>query len=450
MRGIALALIIFGTIPFILTNPYMGLLVWSWIGYMNPHRLTYGFAYSFPWVMLIAIVTLVSLAISKESKKIPWSTVSVLLALFLLWTGFTTYFAVMQDSAWDKWQQLAKTFLMVFVTLMLVKTRKRMDWLVWVIVVSIGFYGLKGGVFTLLGRGGSHVFGPPDSFIADNNGLALALCMALPLMRYLQLQAPKKSVRLGMGLGMFVSGVAILGTYSRAGFIALAVVSAALLLKSRRRLTLAIALVAMGMMAYQFMPAQWMDRMETLHHAGETQSLQTRIQSWEFATNVALHRPLLGGGFDVYLSGPMWQRYGPENAIPRAVHSIYFRVLGEQGFIGLLLFLGLLAASWRKCSQIRKRTRDVPELKWAFDLASMMQVALLGYMTAGAAAPTSYFDLTYQLMVMCALLYGMVAEKVLDPAVTHTTARSPSIRSIPTRARDALVGSHGKQSGQES
>src|SRR5690348_5925315 len=213
MRGIALALIIFGTIPFILTNPYVGLLVWSWISYMNPHRLTYGFAYSFPWVMLIAIVTLVSLAISKESKKIPWSTVSVLLALFLLWTGFTTYFAVMQDSAWDKWQQLAKSLVMVFVTLMLVNTRKRMDWLVWVIAVSLGFYGIKGGLFTMLGGGASHVLGPAGSFIGENNSIALALCMTLPFMRYLQLHSAGKLVRVGLGVSMLLTGIAVLGTY---------------------------------------------------------------------------------------------------------------------------------------------------------------------------------------------------------------------------------------------
>ncbi|MGH8278677.1 MAG: putative O-glycosylation ligase, exosortase A system-associated [Gammaproteobacteria bacterium] len=430
MRGIVLALFIFGTIPFILTRPYIGLLVWSWIGYMNPHRLTYGFAYSFPWVMLIAVVTLVSLAVSKEHKKIPWSTVSVLLALFVLWTGFTTFYAVVPDAAWDKWQEFAKTIVMVFVTLMVVNTRERMNGLVWVIVVSLGFYGIKGGLFTILGGGGNHVFGPPQSFIGDNNALALALCMTLPLMRYLQLQAPAKSVKWGLGLVMFVTGVAVLGTYSRAGFIALAVVCASLLVKSRRRLTLLIAVVAVGMMAYQFMPTQWISRMETLHHADQTDSLQTRIQSWEFATNVALHRPLRGGGFDVYLSSAMWQRYGPQGAIPRAIHSVYFRVLGEHGFIGLLLFLGLLAATWRKCSQIRKRTRDIPDLKWGFDLASMMQVALLAFMAAGAAAPMSYFDLTYQLIALCALLHGLVARGVREPVTSHTIAPSASRKPL--------------------
>lgn len=441
MRSIVLALILFGTIPFILTSPYLGLLVWSWLDYMNPHRLTYGFAYSFPWVMLIAVVTLIGLAVSKESKKIPWSTVSVLMALFLLWTGFTSFFAVMQNAAWDNWQQFAKTLVMVFVTLIVVNNRKRMHWLVWVIVLSLGFYGLKGALFVLSGHGGDRVYGPPQSFIGNNNQLALALDMTLPLMRYVQLQASRKLVRIGMGFAMVLTGITVLGTYSRGGFIGLLVVGVALLWKSRRRVTLALALVVVGVVAYQLMPPEWTSRMQTLQDPGEVNTLQTRIQSWEFAANVALHRPLVGGGFDVYLSDPMWQRYGPDGARPRAVHSIYFKALGEQGFVGLALFLGLLAASWVKCGQIRRRTRGDPDGKWAFDLASMLQVALLAYMAAGAASAITYFDLTYQLMAMCALLYGMTAEVTSQRGVLFDAARPPA----PAGARGKVLADARRQ-----
>jgi probable O-glycosylation ligase (exosortase A-associated) len=404
MRDIALALVIFGTIPFILMRPYVGLLVWSWLGYMNPHRLTYGFAFNFPWVMLIAVVTLVSLAVSKESRKIPVTTVTVLLLLFLAWTGVTTIFAFEQASAWHTFEQFAKTLVMVFVTLMLVRDRQRVDWLVWVIVGSLGFYGVKGGAFTLVTGGGYHIFGPAASFIADNNDLAMALCMSLPLMRYLQLQATKKFVKAALGASMALTGIAILGTYSRGGMIGLAIVIVALLVKGRRRLVLALALIVVGATAYNFMPAKWVARMDTLQHAREVGSAQTRIQSWEFAANVAFHRPLIGGGLNLYESASLWATYAPEGAVQRAVHSIYFRVLGEQGFPGLILFVGLLAASWRNCSRVRKRLRHSPEQRWAYDLASMLQVSLVAFGVAGAFLTSTYFDLSYQLMALTTLL----------------------------------------------
>ena len=416
MRDIALALFIFGMLPYILMRPYIGLLVWSWLGYMNPNRLCYGFAISFPWVQLVAIVTLISLVFSKDSKRIPVSSITVLMIIFFAWATFTTFFAVESASAWQLWGEFGKTLIMVWVTLMLVRDRQRIHLLVWIIVISLGFYGLKGGMFTILNGGSNRVFGPVGSFIADNNDLAQALCMTLPLLRYLQLQSKDKILRIALILTMILTGVAILGTYSRGGLVSLTVVTGVLLLKSRKRIAVMAVIAVLATTGYQFMPAQWTDRMDTLHNAEQTDSGQTRIQSWEFAANVALHHPVVGGGFNVYQSNAMWERFGPEGAIPRAVHSIYFRVLGEQGFPGLVIFLALLFSSWRSCSRARKMTRDSPEQRWAHDLGSMLQVSLAAFLVAGSVSTSSYFDLSWQLMAMCALLPVIVSDQLAKRA----------------------------------
>ncbi len=439
MRDIALALFIFGTIPFIFARPYIGLLVWSWIGYMNPHRLTYGFAYSFPWVMLIAVITLTALFASKESKKIPFSVTSLLLFLFLAWTAITSAFAVLPDDAWAKWEEFAKVMIMVFATLMLVKDRQRVHWLIWVTALSIGFYGFKGGLFTILRGGAYHVLGPSGSFISDNNALAMALCMVIPLMRYLQLHTPQKLIHMALGVLMILTGIAVLGTYSRGGLIGIVVVSGALLLKSRRRFALILALGLVGATAYHFMPPQWTERMGTLQDARQTDSGTTRIQSWEFAANVAIHRPFVAGGFDDYQSAALWSAYAPPGAIQRAVHSIYFRTLGEQGFVGLALFLGLLATSWWNCRRVKRRSRGDPELQWASDLASMLQITLLAFMSSGAFLPMPYFDLSFQLFAVTAAL-ALCTAKEATMGVTFTeSAPAPgnAYAAGPTRRRDA-------------
>ncbi len=433
MRDIVLALLVFGTIPYILVRPFVGLLVWSWLGYMNPHRLTYGFAYGFPWVMLIAILTMGSLAFSSDSKRIPVSPFSVLLFLFLAWCGLATLHAVAPAEATDKFVEFAKILVMVFVTLILVRDRQRMHWLVWVVAASLAFYGLKGGLFTMLGGGMNHVLGPPGSFIADNNALALALCMVLPLMRYLQLHSTRRMVRVGLGIGMALTGIAVLGTYSRGGLIGLVIVAGALFLKSRRRLAVVLVLGLVGATAYHFMPSQWTDRMGTLQEARQTGSAQTRIESWRFAANVAMHHPVLGGGFDDYRNIGFWNAYAPEGATQRAIHSIYFRVLSEQGFPGLGLFVALLFFSWRSCRRVRKMTRGLPSHRWAHDLASMLQVSLLAYMVAGAFLPMTYFDLTYQLMALCALLELHQREAVAVPAAVANGEKAPAEAVRPTR-----------------
>ncbi|MEO6923433.1 MAG: DUF5935 domain-containing protein, partial [Bryocella sp.] len=113
MRDIAFTLFIVGMIPYILMRPYVGLLIWSWITYMNPHRLCYGFAVSFPWIQLVAIVTLVSFALSRERKKLTMSPMVVLLFIFFLWTTVTTLFALQPISAWQQWEEFGKNLLMV-------------------------------------------------------------------------------------------------------------------------------------------------------------------------------------------------------------------------------------------------------------------------------------------------------------------------------------------------
>jgi probable O-glycosylation ligase (exosortase A-associated) len=438
MRDIALALFILGMIPYILMRPFIGLLIWSWLGYMNPHRLCYGFAYSFPWVMLIALVTLVSLVISKESRKIPLTAVSVLLLVFLAWTGVSTSFAAVPHAAWEKWEEFAKVLVMVFVTLMLVNNRERMHWLVWMIVVSLGFYGVKGGVFTLLHGGTNSVLGPPNSFIADNNAMALALCMVLPFMRYLQLCSSRKYVRVGLGVAMLLTGVSILGTYSRGGLLALAVVAGALFLKSRRRLAVVAVVAVVVVAAWSFMPPQWTARMETLQHAAETGSGETRIQSYKFALNVAVHRPLVGGGFDDYKSAPLWQAYAPADAEQRAIHSIYLRTLGEQGFPGLVLYLALLLVSWRNCRRVRRQTAAIPEMKWAFDLASMLQVGLVAFMAAGTFLPMPYFDLTFQLMALSAVLLVYCTQAIRERQGVGADSGAASTNVVATPSSHAV------------
>ena len=71
MRSLLVALLIFGSLPLIVVKPHVGVLVWSWIGYMNPHRLTWGFAYDFPFAMVVALVTIAAWLFSREPKTVP-------------------------------------------------------------------------------------------------------------------------------------------------------------------------------------------------------------------------------------------------------------------------------------------------------------------------------------------------------------------------------------------
>jgi hypothetical protein len=58
MRDLLVTAIVFGVLPFIFKRPWIGIMLWCWLGYMNPHRLAYGFAYNFPFVMVAFLATI--------------------------------------------------------------------------------------------------------------------------------------------------------------------------------------------------------------------------------------------------------------------------------------------------------------------------------------------------------------------------------------------------------
>ena len=118
MRDIAIFIIIMGLIPFCFTRPFIGVLSWSWLGYMNPHKLTWGFSYDFPFAQLIAIATLSGFIVMHlrkgEKYSLPITRETVLLILLWVFFTITTAFSLRPDWAWPELFKISKTLLMTF------------------------------------------------------------------------------------------------------------------------------------------------------------------------------------------------------------------------------------------------------------------------------------------------------------------------------------------------
>src|SRR5262249_27460191 len=92
-----------GSVPVCVLRPWIGILVWSLVSYMNPHRLTFGFAYDFPFAQIIAVATLIGFVFTSERKPFMWTREIFLVVLMGVWFTITTMFAVYPESAWTKW-----------------------------------------------------------------------------------------------------------------------------------------------------------------------------------------------------------------------------------------------------------------------------------------------------------------------------------------------------------
>ena len=138
-------------------------------------------------------------------------------------------------------------------------------------------------------------------------------------------------------------------------------------------------------------------------------SAMGRIQAWHFCASIAADR-LTGGGFDIY-NVHNYAAWGPPGwRLPQVAHSIYFSVLGEHGYVGLLLFLWLWWLVLRQAGQLRKVSKDRPELAWVYHLVGMCQVSLAGYLAGGAFLQLAYFDLPYNILVILVVSHRWLRE----------------------------------------
>jgi probable O-glycosylation ligase (exosortase A-associated) len=416
MRDIAVSLLVFGSLPFILWRPYIGIMMWAWLSYMNPHRLSWGFAYNMPFAQIVALVTLVGmlgwLAASKELKRIPWAGVTVVWLAFVLWMNVTTFFALTPEAAWVEWERTMKIQFMTLITLVLINSKERLQMLIMVIAGSMAFFGVKGGIFTVL-TGGSHlIWGPPGSFIEGNNEMALALIMTLPLLRYIQTTLSNRWMKYGLTGAMLLCGMSILGSHSRGALVAGAGMVMMLWWNSRHKGRIGLLLLAMMPAMIAFMPSHWFERMETISTYEEDGSAMGRINSWWYAVNLARDHPLTGGGFDTF-QRDLFPLYAPDPTVFQDAHSIYFEILGEHGFVGLALFLGLGITAFLGAARLKRIGYAHADMAWMGELGAMLQVSLVGYALGGAFLGLAYFDLYYHLIAIIAISLDLYRRNVL-------------------------------------
>jgi putative inorganic carbon (HCO3(-)) transporter len=402
---------LFGSLPFAMRSAAYGVLLWAWVSIMNPHRLTWGLAYDMPFAMLIAISTLIGVVFSREPKKLPVTGTTLVLFIFMLWMCVTTVFAFSPEESYPMWLRVMKVIFMVFITMYVLHTKKHIQTLVLIAALSVGFFGIKGGIFTLTGGGENRVWGPEGSFIEENNALALATIMTIPLLRYLQLQATKRWMRLSLIASMILCVFSALGSHSRGALVAGVAMMLFFWMKGKNKLATGLALAVILPVAVAFMPDSWDKRMRTIETYEQDASAMGRINAWKMAANLAQDKLLFGGGFEIY-NEKIFARYAPNPLDVHAAHSIYFQVLGEHGFLGLGLFMLFWLLVWRDASWIARNADGRSEMQWAADLARMIQVSLVGYAVGGALLSLAYYDVPYDLAAAVVLTRVLIQREL--------------------------------------
>lgn len=149
--------------------------------------------------------------------------------------------------------------------------------------------------------------------------------------------------------------------------------------------------------------------MSTIENFQNDSSAMGRIEAWKMTINLA-NRQFFGGGFEIYRSD-IYALFAPDSPHQQGAHSIYFSVLGEHGYVGLILFLCLWALAFRVANQIRREAGKRQETHWLHSLASMCQVSMVGYLVGGAFLSLAYFDLPYNILVILVVSLNWLRER---------------------------------------
>ncbi len=405
MRQLLLFMIVFMTVPLSFAAPQVALLSWAWLSFMKTNTLAY---MSFPIIYAAGIITAISWVISRERKRLPVNPLPVLVILFMCQMTVSSYFGLEQRTVWEFWSRNIKSVLLGLFVMAVMVNRVRLHALAWVIVISLGFYSVKGGLFTIVTGGGGQVLAIAG---VDNNISAVEMLTAWPLMNYLRLQSGSRLVRGALAVMMGLTPIAVMGTYSRGGLIALAVTLGYFWWKSKRKVMIAICGAAVLIPSIQMMPDRWAQKMNTISKYEEVGTAQERLRTWNMSFAIALDRPFVGVGMEGILSPAVNDRYDPGRDRLEA-HSIWFQTMSDHGFVGFLLFVAIAAMAWQSGNSVRRRARARPEFAWASDLATMCQLCMAGFFLGGSFVSVAYYDVYWSIVAIMAVLREIVPKPV--------------------------------------
>lgn len=450
MRDAAFFLVWIVLFPITFWSPHVGVILWIWTALISPGELFYGFMAGVPYNKMIAIATVLTLMVSQERKRFYVDGTVVLLGLLAVVATVSALTPIaFSDEGWFLYEKMLKILVLVFVISGVMWSRYRLHATILAICLAFGFDGLVEGLKFVASGGGHRIVGKAS--IGDNNHWSLAVLMTMPLLFYAYKMSSWKFAKPAFMFVLVFCVAMVIGSFSRGAFVGL-IVFALMFLKNSRRKFVSLILLGIGaVVVYSLAPDSWFNRVDTINTAaaGEDSSFMGRLIAWKISTLIALDHPLFGGGFHAVQRYSVWMYYrdfiGTLDFIPtsppgewaRAAHSIYFEVLGDLGFVGLALFLLLIATALRNARLLRRYARRDPRQQWAADLGSMLQISIVIYCVTGAAVSMGYFETFYVLVIVLSRTRRTVEEAMAQDPYQPVTAEplGKPVKGMPAGAR---------------
>jgi O-antigen ligase len=347
--------------------------------------------------------------------------------------------------------------LVLFITA-LVTTEERIRWFLLTYVILVDWLGgsalwnYQHGIWLVTMQieravGITSSAGDPDS-------LAITLLLAIPLCLALMVRSNPVWMRVVAGVSICIYLVTIVDTGSRAAASGVLFLILLVLFRKPKNLFFLPVLVALGPMVWMVIPQQYKARYETVDHLKTDESYQNRILSWEGGIAMFESNPITGVGAGNYTDAngmKFWPGNGRKTFLN--AHSLYFKLLGELGLIGIFTFGGYLICVFRLNFRVRKELLAHETSGFLRILPAMFNIIFCLLLFDGYAAHNLYRDNWYIVgaMTACVSLLPVLQQRVTvtEPGQTELATStggvpdwSPALlpvlrRQVPTEAPPA-------------
>jgi putative inorganic carbon (hco3(-)) transporter len=244
---------------------------------------------------------------------------------------------------------------------------------------------------------GRHVLAS-GSFLGDGNDFALSVNVAMPFCLYLLFDARTKRDKVVWGGLLIFLILSIVATKSRGGTLGLVAVGAYFWSKSNKKImTGALALVALAAILV-VAPTSYFDRMNTISANPQDGSAQGRLTAWGAGTRMALDNPLFGVGLGhfPFKFATTYRPPGlPSSIGAKTAHSIYFLILGEMGFPGLILLVTIIVSNLVQNSRLLSTLKPRADRTREAQLVACLSASLIGFAVGGAFLSAIYYPHLY-------------------------------------------------------
>jgi probable O-glycosylation ligase (exosortase A-associated) len=400
-------------------NPFTGVLWYLWYSHFRPNDFIWPqWAFKIG-ALLLAAATLAGYLAFEISKSPPRWRGLVIMTLFYLWIALATLFATDKSLALWKLSQYTNILVMTFLVAAMANSTARIRAMLTVAGVSIGLLGVRatieflvtGGQFRIQGVGGVEL---------EANEFALVLNMAITLLVGLSYAEPRKWLRYTYRLFALFCVVAVVGTFSRSGFLGMGIAVLLLAWYSNRRVLSLSTLALVGVAAIPFIPQQALKRYESIPTAADLDpSAIARIQTWETGLRMVKAHPILGVGpmnFQSQYSNYLVQKYlNAANYHPRAPHNAYVALSAESGIPSMLLFVSFIVTTIFEMWILRRKSKNIPGMRELSHYCLAIQMPLMVYLVPNFFISRQNEDLMWHLVGISSGLAVLIKARLAAP-----------------------------------